>query len=209
MPDSWSDYFYREGGTFEKRLQFPERTFFEGGIDMTQVFGEGETPCFSSFMAMTRTSASTSAQLKDFALGDFSLCDMAVAKACMVEPDVSPIVNPDGTSIHTKFRVRISNPGAGAINDVQLLETALLGGTSGNSCALTAVDIPSGSGTPASPALVIPSGGLALSTGVAVEVAQTINRKSYIDATVECDSMSNPFLNKVEARSSSSAGAPP
>lgn len=47
---------------------------------------------------------------------------------------------------------------------------------------------------------MIPAGGLALATGVAHGVAQTITSKSYIDATVVCNSLSNPFLNKVETR---------
>jgi len=205
VPSSWSQYLYREGGSFEPRIQFPERTFFEGGVDITQIFGEGSSTCFASFMAMTRTSASTSAQLKDFALGDFGLCDMAVAKSCVVESGVSPVVGADGTSIDTKFRVRISNPGAGPIHDVQLVETALLGGTSGNSCKLTSVDIVSGAGTAAVPALVIPAGGLALATGAAHEVAQSIASKKYIDAIVVCNSLSNPFLNKVQTRAKTSS----
>lgn len=203
VPDSWSQYLFTAGGGFEERDQFPERTFFEGGVDITQIFGEGSSTCFASFMAMTRTSASPSAQLKDFALGEFGLCDMAVAKSCVLETDVSPALNANGTSIDTKFRVRISNPGAGPIHDVQLLETIALGGTSGNSCALTAVDIPAGSGTAANPALTLP---MALTTNGAVEVAQTIASKAFIDATIECTSISNPLLNAVETRAKTSSG---
>lgn len=61
---------------------FPHGTFFEGGINLTQLLGGAE--CFSSFMAMTRTSASTTAQLKDFVLGPFKNCSIAVSKSCDV-----------------------------------------------------------------------------------------------------------------------------
>ena len=199
----WSDYFFKDGGAFQKLDDFPARTFYEGGVDITQLFGEGSTTCFSSFLAMTRTSASTSAQLKDFALGDFGLCDMSVAKACTLEEGVSPEINPDGVSIHTKFKVTISNPGSGTLRDVQLVETASLGGMSGNSCKIASVDLGSG-GTAANPATPINS---ALATGTAYEVANTLAKDASIDVNLVCDSLSNPFLNKVEARAKTFSGA--
>ena len=47
---------------------FATGEFYEGGINLDTVFG-GDAPCFSSFIAETRSSQSTTAQLKDFALG--------------------------------------------------------------------------------------------------------------------------------------------
>ena len=47
--------------------------FYEGGVNLDTVFG-GDAPCFSSFIAETRSSQSTTAQLKDFALGNFNTC---------------------------------------------------------------------------------------------------------------------------------------
>ena len=47
--------------------------FFEGGFNLSDMFG-GNAPCFGDFLAETRTSAETDAQLKDFALGDFNTC---------------------------------------------------------------------------------------------------------------------------------------
>ena len=199
----WTDYYFQVGGAFVKQTQFPARTFYEGGVDLTQIFGAGNSTCFSSFMAMTRTSASTSAQLKDFAVGDFSLCDMSVAKACVLEDGVSPVVNSDGTSIHTKFKVTISNTGFGPVNDVQLVETAALGGTSGNSCQIKSISLGTG-GTTANPAASLNTD---LVTDTPVEVAQTIAGKSAIDVNLECDSLANPFLNKVETRAKSFPGA--
>lgn len=52
---------------------FPANTFFEGGIDLT-AFAGGQQVCFSNFLVETRSSTSTTAQLKDFALGGFDTC---------------------------------------------------------------------------------------------------------------------------------------
>jgi uncharacterized repeat protein (TIGR01451 family)/fimbrial isopeptide formation D2 family protein len=47
--------------------------FFEGGINLDLLFG-GSAPCFSSFLAETRSSQEVEAQLKDFALGSLDTC---------------------------------------------------------------------------------------------------------------------------------------
>ncbi|HXG26867.1 MAG TPA: DUF11 domain-containing protein, partial [Candidatus Binatia bacterium] len=47
--------------------------FFEGGINLSDMFG-GDAPCFGTFLAETRSSDQTDAQLKDFAFGDFDTC---------------------------------------------------------------------------------------------------------------------------------------
>ncbi len=57
---------------------FPKGGFFEGGINLTQLFGAGSTPCFSSFLAETRSSPAVDAVLKDFVAGGFPLCDASI-----------------------------------------------------------------------------------------------------------------------------------
>ena len=47
--------------------------FFEGGINLDDLFG-GDAPCFSGFLAETRSSQEVEAQLKDFALGNLNTC---------------------------------------------------------------------------------------------------------------------------------------
>jgi len=47
---------------------FPSGAFFEGGADLTAL---GITGCFTNFLCETRSSASLTAQLKDFVLGKF------------------------------------------------------------------------------------------------------------------------------------------
>ena len=52
---------------------FGKGQFFEGGINLSQLFG-GDAPCFSTFLAETRSSQEIEAQLKDFALGSLDTC---------------------------------------------------------------------------------------------------------------------------------------
>ncbi|MFC1695845.1 hypothetical protein ACFL1C_06950 [Pseudomonadota bacterium] len=59
---------------------FPEASFFEGGINISAIFGAQR--CFSSFMAESRSSSSPTAQLKDFVLGSFDVCSVTATKVC-------------------------------------------------------------------------------------------------------------------------------
>ncbi|HLA15541.1 MAG TPA: hypothetical protein VJZ72_01460 [Candidatus Limnocylindrales bacterium] len=52
---------------------FPEASFFEGGVLLDEIFPNG-IPCFSTFMAETRSSTETVAELKNFLLGNFDTC---------------------------------------------------------------------------------------------------------------------------------------
>jgi hypothetical protein len=52
---------------------YPTGSFLEGGINVTKLV-PGSSLCFASFMAETRSSTSTTAQLKDFAQGTFPIC---------------------------------------------------------------------------------------------------------------------------------------
>ena len=55
--------------------QFGEGAFFEGGLNLSRLVGvAGTAACVSSFMAQTRSATSVTAQLKDFALGEFNTC---------------------------------------------------------------------------------------------------------------------------------------
>ena len=50
----------------------PTNAFAEFGVNVTELFGS--TPCFATFSAHTRSSASFTAELKDFAIGSFQVC---------------------------------------------------------------------------------------------------------------------------------------
>lgn len=90
--------------------KFPERgasannyapsTFYEGGINATKLGLEG---CLQSFLAETRSSQSLDAQLKDFALGTFSLCSINVEKSGDELSKVGDAVN---------YTITITNTGA-------------------------------------------------------------------------------------------------
>ena len=51
---------------------------FEGGVNVSDL--DLDIGCGGTFLANTRASQSTDARLHDFAIGDFSLCDLAVTK---------------------------------------------------------------------------------------------------------------------------------
>jgi uncharacterized repeat protein (TIGR01451 family) len=67
---SWT---FDDKGTAGSNNPIPADSFFEGGIDLDQLFG-GNAPCFGSFIAETRASQSVDAVLKDFAGGSFNTC---------------------------------------------------------------------------------------------------------------------------------------
>ena len=58
--------------------QLAPNAFTEIGIDVTEILGE--TPCFGTIQAKTRSSQSFTSELKDFALSNFDLCDIEVDK---------------------------------------------------------------------------------------------------------------------------------
>jgi uncharacterized repeat protein (TIGR01451 family) len=59
---------------------FPAGSFLEGGVKLSSLFPAMSVPCFSSFLAETRTSFTPNSQLADFALGSFELCGLNVEK---------------------------------------------------------------------------------------------------------------------------------
>ena len=56
---------------------FGAGAFFEGGVNISDLYGSvgSNVPCFTSFLAETRSSQSVDATLKDFVGGDFNVCD--------------------------------------------------------------------------------------------------------------------------------------
>lgn len=84
---------------------FPPESFFEGAINVSKILGG--TACFSTFLAETRSSTSISSTLKDFVLGEFPVCDIAVEKTC----DVVSLAN-DGL-FEVEFSGTVTNTGGG------------------------------------------------------------------------------------------------
>ena len=75
------DSAYKGVGSIPAPGWVPELAFFEGGVDLTALFGD-DMPCISRFLAETRSSSTLSADLKDYAYGFFDLCSVGISKAC-------------------------------------------------------------------------------------------------------------------------------
>ncbi len=100
---------------------FPYESFFEGGINLSQLVG-GSDNCFSSFMAETRSSSSFTASLKDFVLGNFETCGVTITKNCTAGD-----INDTETGFIYTFDGTVTNTGFGALYDVTVHDN---GGTS-------------------------------------------------------------------------------
>ncbi|RMH82995.1 hypothetical protein EA796_17615 [Pseudomonas sp. AOB-7] len=97
--------------------RLPAESFFEGGVNVSALLG-GNVPCFSSFLAETRSSRSETAQLKDFVLGNFDVCAIEVTKNCVATVDSED----GGNSIKVDFSGTVTNSGALALNDVTVVD---------------------------------------------------------------------------------------
>lgn len=95
----------------------PAESFFEGGINVSALLG-GNTPCFSSFLAETRSSRSETAQLKDFVLGSFDVCSIAVTKSCTAMVDSGD----GGNSIKVEYSGVVTNDGALPLSGVVVVD---------------------------------------------------------------------------------------
>jgi len=103
---------------------FPKDSFFEGGVNLSALLGG--TACFSSFLAETRSSTSTSASLKDFVLGEFPVCSVSVTKTCAVTGYTT-----DFRSFVVNFNATVTNSGAGTFSTGSLVRVVDDAGTPG------------------------------------------------------------------------------
>jgi len=94
--------------------------FFEGGLDLTALGLGGR--CFSTFMADTRSSQSLTATLFDFALGQFTLCDLEVDKTGDTLSKVGDPVN---------YTITVTNTGGITLYKQSIIDT-LLGNLTAN-----------------------------------------------------------------------------
>lgn len=93
---------------------FPEFSFLEGAVNLNELYN-GSVPCFTSFMAVTRSSTSITSQLKDFVSGSFEVCKVDVAINC-----VNATLNNDARSVTFDFDISVSNNGFGRVYDVEV-----------------------------------------------------------------------------------------
>ena len=101
--------------------EFPPLTYFEVGLNITQLFADGGATapaCFASFMAETRSSHETTAQLKDFVLGAFPVCKLEVTKACAGSSLIE-----NGTKVLYQWGGTVKNSGAGTVYNATVKDT--------------------------------------------------------------------------------------
>src|SRR5207249_4179374 len=85
-------------------------------------------PCFSSFLAETRSSQADNAQLRDFVLGNFRLCHVSITNACsgaQVLTDPATGAN----SIRYFLGGNVINDGTGALFNVAVTDAFPVGAT--------------------------------------------------------------------------------
>ncbi|VXB08678.1 conserved exported hypothetical protein [Pseudomonas sp. 8AS] len=87
----------------------PHESFYEGGINVTQLLGS--TPCFAAFLAETRASRSETATLKDFVIDDFPVCGAEVEKKCLG----APVLSEDKTEVTVNFQGNVLNTGGQSV----------------------------------------------------------------------------------------------
>src|SRR5438093_4222075 len=113
IPSPWG-FLNKSGET-----TFAHGEFLEGGIDLNSVFGSS-IPCFTTFMAETRSSTSPTSTLSDFVPPhSFPLCGISVTKSC----NGSGAVSPDGTSVTYTWTSTVTNTGIGTLYNVSLNDT--------------------------------------------------------------------------------------
>jgi hypothetical protein len=192
---------------------FGIQSFFEGGIDITELVGH--ELCFSSFMSETRTTHSETGELKDFALGVFELCSIdLVRKSCSAEAGVSPVYNAGANNFTTKHTVTIQNNGFGAVFDVALQDNAVtsLSPTSGSSCVIKSI---TGGVNPVDPGtgiqVPIPDSNPATDSDW-VTLADALGStpgQNTLTVVMHCTSSANPFVNTATVRAAPLTGLPP
>ena len=95
---------------------YQELALFEAGIDVNALLNVTSIGCYGSFLAETRSSHSTDAQLKDFAVGGFPVCDIKVTKT---GDTVSKIGDP------VDYAVKIENIGRAPLYKRNISDTLL------------------------------------------------------------------------------------
>jgi len=108
------------------RSQFATGTFFEGGVDLTELLGAEEVMCFTTFLAETRSSTSYDAQLKDYVMGSFGLCAcLKVTKLI----DWADIIGDHADVPDVNFPVQVTGPYGFSANITFELRDAVLNAT--------------------------------------------------------------------------------
>jgi len=95
--------------------KFPELSFLEGGLNLKDIFPGESVPCFTSFLAVSRSSSSVNAQLKDFVLGSFDICKLDIDLQC-----TNVTLNQAHNGLTYEYKITVENSGFGTIYDVDV-----------------------------------------------------------------------------------------
>lgn len=170
----------------------PERSFFEGGVDITALLGQ---VCFSTFMATSRSSHSETAQLKDFALGSFDLCSVKLNdKTCDVVADQSPTYDYSTDLFQTHHTITIENNGFGPVYDIQIQDNAVNAASTCDIVQIGGVNVAN---------IPIPN------STTWIDVADSLGPGMQTTVGLLCQSELNPFVNQATVRASATDGGPP
>lgn len=206
-----SPWSYRAKDTKFADNVMPRQSFFEGGIDITELVGN---VCFSSYLAETRSSHSETAELKDFAGGEFELCSIdLVGKQCLeddVAPYLSPRYNSDTGLYETVHRIEINNDGPGILHNVQINDSTI---GSNLECDIVSINFEGPGGTLPDPTLTLPksivdSGDSGTSPADEwIEVANTLAKDGTVKVDLFCKSGLNQRQNTASVRAAPSETA--
>lgn len=119
VPAAWS-FIDKSGNTF-----YAHGELLEGGIDLDAVF-PGGAPCFSVFMAETRSSTAINSTLSDFSPpASFNLCSDSINKSCpgTVGATTYPVLNQAGTEWTYAFGGEVHNTGSSTLYNVTVTDT--------------------------------------------------------------------------------------
>jgi hypothetical protein len=168
-------------------------------MDVTALLGT--TPCFTNFMAETRSSPSITATLEDYVVHTTKICNVAIAKACMDDG----VVNSGGTSIHYTFDstvqpTTVTNDGFGALYHVTITDSLPTGAT----------NVVFKAGTPAVPPVLPGAATTVVSTvscpsgsptgGATCVDVGTLNGGAVMNWSVEFDATSTNVQNSATVR---------
>jgi uncharacterized Zn-binding protein involved in type VI secretion len=148
--------------------------FFEAQVNLT---AEGLQACFNKFVPNTRQSASVTATVFDYLIGDFNVCGFSAVKTC-----TSAAVSTGGTQIDYAFNVKATNTGIAPLN-VSVKELT-------DGCSVTSTN-PVTNLAPAADAnftVSCPNQGLAVTNQAQVSATATIDGTSIPSKTVSAKS---------------------
>lgn len=132
---------YQGSGSKDPANKFPANSFFEGGMNLTALYG-GNVPCFNTFITETRSSQETTATLKDLVLHKFNNCPIVPPQATIIVEKVplQPIVDlgqPIG------YGITVSNSGPDPAENTTLWDVLpnvsgawSVGGTDAAACSI-------------------------------------------------------------------------